>query len=301
MVPELVEVGRTSLAARGIEPLCMQWEDTDGDGEGEWAGLYLRPGDPPRLEGFVLDGDVWYELPVPEEDKHGLGTYPACELEINDVNLDGRLELLVRGRATGNVDLLHVFAWHEDRYDLLASFRGDAGIVLEDTDGDLLMEVIARYKAGDGLAWEAVHTWDGTHYGWTWERYGWLYPDHPHSCPTSSPDRAVICYYLALHGRDLPTAYRLLSSDAPGYQPYTTWAGGFDTLLAVEVGSVHEITREAETAKVTAQVRTYETLDGYVIGHLWDVTWTTVRDGDAWRLTEGTKNRLDRWEASYFE
>jgi hypothetical protein len=50
------------LIAAGIEPLCLRWEDTDGDGGPEWVGLYLRPGEPSQLTAFVLDGEQWYDL-----------------------------------------------------------------------------------------------------------------------------------------------------------------------------------------------------------------------------------------------
>ncbi len=301
---QLTEAGQAALASRGIDPLCLRWQDTDDDGEPEWVGLTLRP-DPPRLEGFVLDGEEWHELRststrAPAEDEHGLGTYPTCQLEVRDVNADGRTELLIKGRAADGVDLLHIFVWRGAGYELLASFRGDAGIELMDTDGDLTQEVVARYDAGDGLAWEQVHTWDGSHYGWTWERYAWLYADHPHAYLTDSPEHAVISFYLALDGRDLPGAYDLLSSTTQGAQPYGGWAAGFDTTLAVEVGSVHVTGRAGDSATVNAQVRSYDNLEGYVIGRLWDVTWTLVREEGAWRLQQGSSEELDRWEATYF-
>lgn len=247
----------------------------------------------------MLDGDLWYELTAPAADEHGLGTFPACELEIDDINLDGQPELLVRGRTTGNVDLLHIFVWHDLGYGLLASFRGDAGIEIGNIDGSLPPEIVARWDAGDGLSWEQVHAWDGMHYGWTCERYGWLYADHPHSCVPTNPERAVICYYLALDGRDLPTAYRLLSPEGAAVEPYAAWARAFDTVLAVEVGSVHEIDRDGSAATVTAQVRSYDKIDGYAIGTLWDVTWTLVYDETSWRLADVEREQLERWEATY--
>jgi hypothetical protein len=299
-VAELTEAGATRLTSRGIDPLCLRWEDTDDDGEPEWAGLYLRPSDPPRLEGFVLDGEDWHDIRAPAEDAHGLGTHPTCELEVRDVNADGRTEILIGGHTQDNVDLLHLFTWRQPGYTLLASFRGDAGIEVLNTDGDLHDEIVARYDAGAGLAWEQVHTWDGSHYGWTWERYTWLHADHPHAYLTDDPEHAAISFYLALDDRDLPGAYDLFDSTAEASQPYETWAVGFDTMLSVEVGSVQEIERAGVTSTVTAQVRSYDNVEGYVIGRLWDVTWTLVREERAWQLQRGTSEQLDRWEAPYF-
>lgn len=297
-----VEAGRAAITVRRIDPLCLRWEDTDDDGGLEWVGLFLKPIDPPHLEGFVLDedGEGWHSLRAPAEDEHGLGTYPACRLEVRDVNLDGKTELLVHGRTKTDVDLLHIFVWRELGYDMLASFRGDAGVEVKDIDGSLPREIVARWDAGAGLAWEQVHTWDGSHYGWTWERYTWLYADHPHAYPTDSAERAVVSFYLALNDRDLPGAYRLFSAAVEDSEAYKTWAVGFDTMLNVEVGSVHRTGGTQDTATVSAQVRSYDNLDGYVVGKLWDVTWTLVNEQGAWQLQDGSQEQLDRWEATYF-
>jgi hypothetical protein len=298
-VAEAVEENRALLEGRAIDPLCLRWEDADDDGEPEWLGLYLRPAEPPRLEGFVRDGEDWHLLTSPGDNGEGLGTYATCEMEVSDINADGRTEVLIWGHTAG-ADLLHIFIWSDETYRLLASARGDAGIGLEETNGDLAQEIVARYEAGDGLAWEQVHTWDGTHYGWTWERYSWLYADYPHAYPTHTPARAVISFYLALDDRDLPTAYELLSATARADQSYEAWAAGFDTTLSVEVGTVNELERAGTAAKVTALVRSYDNVDGYVVAKLWDVNWSVTQADGAWRLEAATNEELDRWEAVYF-
>lgn len=295
-----IEAVHGPLEVRAVEPLCMRWADADGDEEPEWVGLYLQPSEPPQLKGFVLDGDAWHDITAPAGDEEGLGSYPSCELEVRDVNVDGRAEVLVQGRTSEGVDLMHIFVWGDAGYDMLASFRGDAGIEMRDINGDLVEEIVARYDAGDGLVWEQIHTWDGAHYGWTWERYSWLYADHPHVALADTPEHAVISFYLALSARDLPGAYHLFSAASQASRPYETWAGGFDTMLAVEAGSVSEIERGADRATVTAQVRAYDNLDGYVIARLWDVTWSLVNEGGLWRLEQGSSHELDRWEAPYY-
>jgi len=298
-VASTVEAGQSAFAARQIDPLCLRREETDDDGELEWVGLFLTPTDPARLEGFVLDGGSWHSLRAPVEDEHGLGAYPACRLEVQDLNVDGRTELLIQGRTRDDVDLLHIFVWREARYNLLASFAGNAGIEVANTDGSLEKEIIARWEAGDGLAWEQVHTWDGTHYGWTWERYSWQYADYPHAYLTDTPEHVTISFYLALADRNLPGAHRMLSSAAESSQAYDAWAAGFNTMLSAEVGSIHEIERVDDAATVSAQVRSYDNLDGYIIGRLWDVTWKVVREEEAWQLQQGNNELLDRWEAAY--
>jgi hypothetical protein len=193
-----------------------------------------------------------------------------------------------------------MYVWDGATYALLAAFEGEAGLRLEDGDGDLADEVIVGYDAGVGLLWEAVHTWDGINYGWTWERYGWFYLNRPHAYPTDTPEHAVVSFYLAVDDRDLPGAYGLLTESARAAQPYDAWAVGFVTTLAAEVGVVHEIARSGEVATVVAQVRAFDNVDGRVVGTVWDVEWTVVGTPDGWRLEGATTAEIDRWEVGYY-
>lgn len=293
--------GLARLEAAGVEPLCLRWEDVNGDGEAEWVGLYFREGDPPRLMAFVLDGDTWYDLSSLEEEKHGLGEYPTCELETRDVNADGRVEILVWGHAGASTDLLHVFVWDGTTYALLAFFEGEAGVRLENADGDLADEVSVCYDAGPDLVWEAVYTWDGIGYGWTWERYDWRYLDRPHAYLTDTPERAVISFYLAVDDHDIPGAYGLFDAEAQVAQPYEAWAAGFATTVAAEVGTVHEQEERSEgVAAVAAQVRAYDNVGGRIVATLWDVRWVVVQTVGGWRLESASTKQLDQWEARYY-
>lgn len=83
-------------------------------------------------------------------------------------------------------------------------------------------------------------------------------------------------------------------------RPYRAWAEALDTTLALEVGSVREMDRTETRATVTAQVRSYDNLDGWIIGRLWDVTWLTIVEGDTWRLDEVETTELSRWQAAYY-
>lgn len=300
-VISLTTEGKSQLQAANIDPLCLRWEDTDGDGQSEWLGLYHQPQETPQLRGFVLDGEAWYDLQALEDEDYGLGMYPTCELEVRDINTDGKIEILIGGHAEGSIDLLHVFVWNGSEYTLLALFEGKAGIRVKDEDGDLSDEIAVGYKAGGNLAWEAVYTWDGANYGWTWGRYRWFYLDRPHAYLTDTPEHAVISFYLAVDDRDLPGAYQLFSPAAQTSSPYETWAAGFATTLTVEVDAVHELSRDGNTALVVAQVRAYDNVDGRVIATLWDVEWTTTLTDAGWRLQTVTTDQLDRWEASYYQ
>jgi hypothetical protein len=286
------------LASKGIEPLCMRWEDVDADGTAEWVGLYFTD----SLGAFVLDDDVWYGLGPQPGEKYGLGKYPTCELEVRDVNTDGRVEILVWGHAEADTDVLHIFAWDEGDFVQVASFEGEAGVRLENVDGDLFEEVSVRYDVSRDLVWEVVYTWDGMHYGWTWERYAWRYLDRPHKYLVDTPEHAVISFYLAIDDQDVPAAFDLLSPDArASLSPYEVWAAGFATTISTEVGSVHELGERSEAgARVACQVRAFDNVNGRVILSLWDVVWTVVRIDEGWRLSNATATQLDQWEASYY-
>lgn len=284
----------------GIEPLCLRSEDTDGDGESEWVGLYLQPGDSPPLAAFVLDGETWHELQPVEREKHGLGEYAACELDIQDLNADGQVDILVWGHSEGNVDLLHVFSWNGEAYALVAPFEGNAGVRLEEVAGTLASSVVVAYKAGSGLVWEVEYTWDGSSYGWTWDRYRWFYVDRPHRYVTDTPEHAVISYYLALDDRDLPGAYGLLTASGRGALSYEEWVAGFATAVSVEVSNVHELSRSGENvANVAAQVRAYDNVDGRIVASLRDTEWTVSSTAHGWRLDAVSATLLDQWEVEY--
>ncbi len=297
------------LAEANVEPLCLRWEDSDGDGAPEWVGLYVQPSEPPQLAAFVLDigpddAGTWYDLRAPAKEPgkkdYGLGEYPTCELEVRDTNADGRVDILVWGHAETSIGLLHIFAWDGADYTMLGSFEGDAGVRLDNADGDLADEISVRYNANSGLVWEAVHTWDGANYGWTWERYDWFYLDRPHAYLTDTPEHAVISFYLAIDDRDIPGAYNLLNGSAQAAQSYDAWAVGFATTVAAEVGVVYERAREGDAATVAAQVLAYDNVDGRVVATLWDVVWTVTQAEAGWRLAGATTGQLDQWELAYY-
>lgn len=296
-----VEAGASYAARTGIQPLCMRQENTDGDPDLEWVGLYLSSGESPRLQGFILDGLNRHDLipPESEEDK-GLGEFPTCKLEVRDLNADGRVEIVIWGHTQAGATLLHIFVWDGGRYALLAGFEGKGGIRLENRDGDLADEVVVRWRPEGDLVWEVIYTWDGTHYAWTWDRYAWFYLDRPHAYPDDTPVRALASFYLALNDRDLPAAYRMLSPAARSARTYEDWALGFATTLRVEVGAVRVTARQEGRATIAAQVRALDNVDGRVITTVYAVEWQMVRLEEGWRLDWGTAEPLERWEVRYY-
>jgi len=303
VVAATVAEGETRAAAAGVEPLCLYQKDTDGDGTLEWVGLYRRPTDPPQLLGFVLDGDAWYDLAPQggaEGTEWGLGEYATCELEVRDLNADGRVELAIWGHAGSSTGLLHIFAWDGAGYVLLGSFEGEGGVHLQAAEGTLADEVVVRFRPEGDLVWEVVYTWGGAAYAWTWDRYAWFYLARPHAYVGDTPLHAVASFYLALDDRDLPGAYGLLS---PAYQaayPYEGWALGFATTMEVEVGAARLAAQGDGQATVAAQVRALDNVGGRVIATLYSVEWQLVETGAGWRLESGVSEVLDQWEVVYY-
>jgi len=296
-----VEAGASLAARAGIQPLCMRQENTDGDPELEWVGLYLISGEAPRLQGFILDGPNRYDLIPPEsEETKGLGEFPTCELEVRDLNADGRTEIIIWGHTRTGATLLHLFVWEGDRYALLGGFEGKGGIRLENRDGDLADEVVVRWRPEGALVWEVIYTWDGARYAWTWDRYAWFYLDRPHPYPDDTPVHALASFYLALNDRDLPAAYRMLSPAARSVRAYEEWALGFATTMRVEVGAARVARQEGDRATVAAQVRALDNVDGRVIATVYTVEWQMIRLEEGWRLDWGTAEPLERWEVRYY-
>ncbi|MCS7282595.1 MAG: hypothetical protein NZ769_04480 [Anaerolineae bacterium] len=296
-----VEAGRAIVARTGVQPLCLCQKDTDGDQTLEWVGLYLLPGEPSRLTGFVLDGTAWFPLTPPEsEEFKGLGEFPACELEVRDINADTMPEVIVWGHTQSGATLLHIFRWDGSRYALLGSFEGKGGVRLENRDGDLYDEIVVRWRPEGPLVWEVVYTWDGAHYVWTWDRYAWYYLDRPHPYSDDTPIHALASFYLALNDRDLPAAYRLLSPMARSRQSYEGWALGFATTVRVEMGAARVVSEKEDLATVAAQVRALDNVEGRILARLYAVEWELVRTEGGWRLDRGKAELLEEWEMNYY-
>jgi hypothetical protein len=256
--------------------------------------------DPPELLGFVLDGGSWHDLAPPEGEEGALGEYATCELEVRDLNADGRTELIVWGHAGTSTDLLHLFVWDGARYVLLGAFEGEGGVRLENADGDLTEEVVVGLQPQGDLVREIVYTWDGTHYAWTWDRYAWFFADRPHAYADDTPLRALASFYLALDDRDLRGAYDLLSAAAQATLPYDQWALGFASTLSVEMGAAQVVSQAEGWATVAAQVRALDNAHGSVVATLYDIEWQLVETEIGWRLENGALEPLDQWEVPYY-
>lgn len=299
---------RVQEAAGSANLVCLRRENTDDDAEPEWLALIHQPEAGPSLSAFILDDEEFYSLPAarskPGEPEIGLGQYATCELEIRDINADGRPEIAIFGHAEGQETLLHVYRWEREAYRLLGAFRGTAGIHFEDRDGDLADEIIEGHRdtAAPTLAWDIIFTWDGQTYGWTTDRWSWYYLDRPHAYLTHKPIYAVISFYLAVDDRDLPGAYGLLAENTQAVRPYAEWVDGFASTLRVDVGAVHQVpgVGDENYARVATQVLSWDNEAGRVMARTWEVLWDAVLTAEGWRLTSSEMNLLKEEEMVYY-
>jgi len=161
------------------EVLSQASGDLDGDGAAELVFLAGFGGAPERLgydflELFVLTSSAsngavagyevaWHSGPLVGD--------RAESLQVQDINGDGRLEVLCVQAMGAAGQTLQVFAWFEDGYGLLrphgghfdgqASF-GENAVRLEDVDGDGVVEILAAY--GPAPSQTDVYGWDGQAY-----------------------------------------------------------------------------------------------------------------------------------------
>lgn len=302
---------RIQAAAGDAQVLCFRHEDTDGDGAPEWLALTYQEAEPyARLRAFILDeGNTFYALPTtipdPATPDYGLGQYATCEIEIRDVNADGRPEVAIFGHADENQTLMHLYGWENGDYRVLGNFHGNAGVRFADADGDLAEEVIEghRERNASDLAWYVVFTWNGGTYGWTWDYYDWYSLERPHTPVANTPEYAVISFYALLDDRDMARAYALLTPEYQSARPFDGWVAGFGTTLRIEAGSVHAIPTAsgAGYARVAVMVTSWDNEDGRVIARVWNVEWDTILTTEGWQLTGGTQQLLDSQEALYWQ
>ncbi len=292
----------------GSSLLCLRHEDTDGDGTPEWIALAHREAPSGWLSAFILDGTQFYQLqpaqPEAGKPSYGFGEFATCEMEVRDVNADGRVEVAIFGHTQSNKTMMQLFVWDGADYRRLGDFTGDSWIRFERRDGQLADSILVGYRepAAPDFAWSVIYTWDGQTYGWTTDRYDWYYLDRPHTYSSHKAVYAVVSFYMALNDRDLPGAYALLAPDTQSVTPYESWSNGFNTTLKVEIGSAHDIPDGGDDthAKVAAMVTSWDNEGSHVMGRLWNVEWSLVLTGDGWRLVEAKTTLLDEWESVYW-
>jgi S1-C subfamily serine protease len=99
--------------------------------------------------------------------------------------------------------------------------------------------------------------------------------------PGATPEASVYAYYYLLKARDTKGCYGLLSSNYKTKSTYEEWTARFPNVISVEVFYVEEI--KPNLVYVTFGMS--EWVDGEQTRKLYEGTWETVKEGDAYHLT----------------
>ncbi len=288
------------LREQGVEPHCLWWQDTDDDDENEWLALYLDTrGDRPVLAGLVLDGETVH--PLDTEGEAGLGDYPTCDVQFEDLTGDAQHEILVFGRTEAQHHRLHLFHWAEGSYQVIGSFEGDAGIWLEDATADLAKDIIVGQRTdSDNLDIQRIYTWDQGGFSQQRERYALHTINRPQTYDLSTPTSSVIYLYLALGDRDVLGAYEFLTPRNQAGRSKDDWRQAFATTLSVEVSQPEMLSETDDQAEVQVQIRAVDNENGQVVARTYHVTWQTQRQGARWLLDQSERTELEEEFLPYY-
>jgi len=99
--------------------------------------------------------------------------------------------------------------------------------------------------------------------------------------PGATPEASVYAYYYLLKARDTKGCYGLLSESYKTRSTYGEWTARFPNVISVEVLYVKEI----KTNLVYVMFGMAEWINGERKEKLYEGTWETVKEGDAYHLT----------------
>jgi len=99
--------------------------------------------------------------------------------------------------------------------------------------------------------------------------------------PGATPEASVYAYYYLLKARDTKGCYGLLSASYKTRSTYEEWTARFPNVISVEVLYVKEI----KPNLVYVMFGMAEWVNGEQVRKLYEGTWETVKEGDAYHLT----------------
>lgn len=99
--------------------------------------------------------------------------------------------------------------------------------------------------------------------------------------PGATPEASVYAYYYLLKARDTKGCYDLLSASYKTRSTYEEWTARFPNVISVEVFEVQEI----KPNLVYVVFGMAEWVDGEQVRQLYEGTWETVKEGDAYHLS----------------
>jgi len=277
--------------AAGIEPFCLILGDTDGDGEKEWVGLHQeRAGDWAGVQGFVLDGDQFYPLGGLESAEPSsmvgcvLGDDALPALAIRDVNADGKTEIIAGGQNRDGQSQMSIFLWDpQGEYRLLAYFSGSESIAARDKDGDGALEIIVVNRVGPGVLFEEISVWDGTRYVLSRGRY-LRSSSYAGALSVSTPEQALMAFYLSLEARDVATAYGLLAPAMQERQKYDAFLLSQAAVDSFELGELRRIREGGEIVVLSGRLWLTKTSANRASRESYQGEWRLASTGSGWQI-----------------
>lgn len=279
--------------AFGAEPFCMQLADTDGDGLQEWVGLWdAGPSDGAGVRGFILDGGQFYPLGAAGALNSGtddaasslLSEVPLCSLEIADLNVDGRAEIAVSGETREGSPQLTILAWNgKDAYPIVGSFAGDAGVYLQDEDGDGAREIFSLHRLWDGVLLCEVSRWNGKAYVYDRSYYA-LKSDFAGPLAVETAEQTLVGHYLNIQRRDFKAAYALLSAGLQARQDYRSFFLSNGGTRRLELGELSSPVLDGETWVFQAPLTLEAVEEGQVVRRRFAGEWHLREVEGQWRI-----------------
>ena len=107
--------------------------------------------------------------------------------------------------------------------------------------------------------------------------------------PGATPEASVYAYYYLLKARDTKGCYDLLSTSYKTRSTYEEWTARFPNVISVEVFNVQEI----KPNLVYVMFGMAEWVNGEQVRKLYEGTWETVKEGDAYHLTRSYITELE--------
>ena len=289
----------------------VQAVDTDDDGIEETIILY-RDSDRPDgfIRGLVAEPPT-SETPthtpsadtVPLPDVYWLGHGAAVELfqdnweklRVEDINGDGRTELLLEGHWDAETPAVHVFQWDGEGYVRLLGLQARGELTIEEDVGEQLrFATLEHVFPRSGIITRGSALWeDGRYqvlYETTWETEAPA--DAPH------PEAALVHYYQALAAVDANTAYRWLSGDLQAQLDAAALGDRLMWLPDLRLERLELLEETTDAARVTVALRWTDPFTGEV-ARSEDEVWEIVRQADGWRLARlnGTPSEPE-WRSS---
>ena len=112
--------------------------------------------------------------------------------------------------------------------------------------------------------------------------------------PGATPEASVYAYYYLLKARDTKGCYGLLSTSYKTRSTYEEWTARFPNVISVEILYVKEI----KPNLVYVMFGMTEWIDGERVAKLYEGTWETVKEGDAYHLSRSYIVELEDYYAS---